>query len=482
MISFLLKRNLGAPNSFFQAAYSNGTRLVFVLLFCFSAVLIFAQSDTTITIQEKSISVEQILDEISVQSGLDFSFSPKILDTKKKISFQVTKLSLEETLQKLCQQLDIQYTILEEQIIFQKISSTESKKEIFHTLSGFLTDNASGENLIGASIAVLGTSKGVFTNEFGYYALHLAPGDYTLEYAYIGFEPKQITIRIHKNSNTDIALSNQSMALPAIIVEPIAKDSDYKKQLGAMELSPETLNSLPEFGGESGLVKGIQSLPGFKTHSDGSSFFYTRGGDRDQNLIMIDDAPIFNPSHLLGFYSMVLPDFTKKINLYKNDMPTNMGDRLSSIVDIRTNDGNLNKFVLSGAFNPLVNRITFETPIIKKRSALFVSFRRSTYEWLYKRSNPSTDFHFQDFHLKWNIKINKKNRLFLTMIQSGDFFTNAGGAISGIRWGNFAATLRWNRIYGPKLFSNTTFYTGNYVYQINFPPNIWSSALGMLST
>ena len=280
-----------------------------------------------------------------------------------------------------------------------------------------------------------------------------------------------------------MALKTSTIDLPAIIVAPPLENILHKKQLGHMALSPSELTNLPEFGGEAGLIKGLQALPGIKMHSDGSAFFYTRGGERDQNLVIIDDAPIFNPSHLMGFYSVVIPDFAKSINVYKSDMPAAMGDRLSSIISIRTNDGNLNKVSFSGALNPLVNRLTLEAPLVKQKSSVFLSYRRSNYEWIWTLANPAADLDisFQDFHFKWNIKVNEKDRLFYTIIQSSDNFINLAAPSTGLRSGNLATSLRWNHIFSPKLFSNTTLYTGNYTSTLFVTPNSWRSALGMLS-
>jgi hypothetical protein len=205
-----------------------------------------------------------------------------------------------------------------------------------------------------------------------------------------------------------------------------------------------------------------------------------RGGERDQNVIFIDDAPIYNPSHLLGLSSMVIPDFAQQITVYKSDMPASLGDRLASIISIRTRDGNLNQFRMNGSIGPFINRLSVEIPLVKQRSSLFLSYRRSIFE-IYRQSDRDNNFFFQDFHLKWNYRANDKNRFFITLIGSGDNFTGRVGEVSNILWGNFAATFRWNRVFGPRLFSNTTLYTGNYTYNINLLPNLWKSELGTLS-
>ncbi|MBK8503471.1 MAG: TonB-dependent receptor plug domain-containing protein [Saprospiraceae bacterium] len=228
------------------------------------------------------------------------------------------------------------------------------------------------------------------------------------------------------------------------------------------------------------MIKGLQTLPGIKTHSDGSAFFYVRGGDRDQNLIIIDDAPIFNPAHLFGFYSMVIPEATKEIKVYKSDIPANLGDRLSSIVSIRTKDGNLNKWSFSGSLNPLVNRFALEIPVIKEKASIYTSIRRSNFEWLYQNNNPDLDLAFGDFNFKWNSKVGRKDRLYFTIITGTDVLADLASS-SGISWANVATTLRWNHLFGPRLFLNTTLYSGSYNYRLSLQNNSWESGIGTIS-
>lgn len=457
----------------------------FILTLCFSNNTI-AQPNSyypPITIQESSIKVGKLLKEITNQSGVYFSYNSKVVDKEKTIAFEVKNASLEETLNLLSKKINVEYSMIEGQVIFNFSKNNNKNTDQYFNLSGFLSDQSSGESLISATVVVKGTSQGTVTNEFGYYNFSLTQGKHTLVYSYLGFQPVEIEIELTEPLQKNVALPIATTDLTEIIVGNPLEEILNQKQLGAMEIRPSELNNLPEFGGESGLVKNLQSLPGIKMHSDGSAFFYTRGGERDQNVIIIDDAPIFNPSHFFGFYSMVIPDFTKNITVYKNDIPTSLGDRLSSIVSIRTKDGNLNKLEFSGSLNPLINRFTLETPIVKKKSSIFLSFRRSNFEWLYQRNgnNKNTDFHFKDFHFKWNWKINDKNRLFFTTISSADFLENTAQNRAGLRLGNLAATFRWNHIFGNKLFSNTTLYTGNFATRLKFPPNFWKSDLGMLS-
>jgi hypothetical protein len=440
--------------------------------------------NAVLNITAEDAPLSGILEEITAQSGYYFSFNARAIDTGRRLSFSVSNTSLGDCLTMLGEQINVAYQIIDDQIILKAKEEQETKKEELLTLSGFIEDGSSGESLIGATAAVPGTPWGAVTNAFGFYSLPLKRDKYQLEYSYVGYEKKEIDLDLSTDEQRNVSIQPQSIDLPNVIVELPALAQLHKKQINQLELNPNDLNNMPEFGGESGLVRGLQTLPGMQMHSDGSAFFYARGGERDQNLIIIDDAPIFNPSHLFGFYSIVIPEFAKSIQVYKSDVPANLGDRLSSIVDIRTKDGNLNKFSFSGALNPLINRFSLEAPIVKKKASVFVSWRRSRFEWLYRRAAPNADLSFGDFNFKLNYRVNDKNRLFFTTIISGDNFTTDRANnrfTAGLRWANLAATFRWNHIFGPKLFSNTTIYTGNYGYRLFFPPNHWQSALGSLS-
>ena len=461
--------------------------LFFLLLFV-GINPVYSQTDeVSITIQESKISVKELLDEITRQSGIYFSFNPNSIDTKQEISFNVRNASLRETLEELVSKVPIKYTIIENQIVLNRQVQTEvidNEEPDYFTLSGFINDETTGESLIGATVYAKGTSKGTSTNGFGFYSLRLPAGSYTIEYSYLGFSSKVTVVQLEKDEKRDVDLKNEPYDLPDVIVEIPMSDVIKKKQIGQLELQPASIENLPEFGGESSLIRGIQSMPGIKTHSDGSAFFYVRGGAKDQNVIIIDDAPIYNPAHLFGFYSLVIPDFTKAITTYKNDIPVSLGDRLSSIIDVRTKDGNLNKMEFSGAFNPLIYRLSLEGPIKKGKSSFFTSFRRSNFQWLYKRNNPDLDMYFGDFSFKWNYKPNKRNRLFFTIINGRDNLFNQNTLSSsgaGITWNNFATTLRWNHIYNPKLFSNTILHTGNYQYKLSTNQDVWHSGIGSLS-
>lgn len=450
-----------------------------ILLILFFQIIHWNVMGQTITIQSSKISVGEVFKEITEQTDLDFSYNPDDIDVKEIIDFNVRKSSVEKTLKILCDKINVEYSLLDGQIILYQPNISSKKNPI---LSGFLTDEKSGESLIGATVAIEGTSIGTITNEFGFYSLSIKQDVYKFQYSYLGYEIKEVELEILKDKKLDQSLKMTSIDLPDVVVNIDQKDKLDEMASDGLEFSSKALEKMPEFGGESGLIQGLQSLPGIKMHSDGSAFYYVRGGERDQNLIIIDDAPIYNPSHLFGFYSLVIPDFTKSIKVYKSDIPANLGDQLSSITSIRTNDGNLNNLVASAAINPLVYRFTLEAPIKKKLSSILVSYRRSNFN---RTSNESINaLKFGDGTIKWNRKINDNNRIFFTTFWSTDEMNASKlneGRPTGLSWGNFAATFRWNYIITPKLFSNTIIYTGNYGYRLSFSPNFWQSALASLS-
>lgn len=431
-----------------------------------------------INIPEAKISVKAILQEISRQSGRNFSYNPEAINTNQQISFSLKNASLKEALDALSRQTPIDWVVVENQIVLTW--SARQPEPDFFTISGFLTEQASGESLPGASVFVRALSRGTSTNAFGFYSLRLPKGQHFVEYSYVGFDAKKLQLDLEKDEKQNISLEQVSLALPDVLVKTPISELLNKKQLGLMYLNPGELRNMPEFAGESGLIKSLESLPGLKLHSDGSAFFFARGGEKDQNLIIIDDAPVYNPAHLFGFYSIVIPEFTKSIQVYKNDMPVYLGDRLSSVIDIRTKDGNLNHFAYGGSFNPLLFRLSLEGPIEKEKSSIFVSLRQSNFRWLYGASYPNADLYFNDFSAKWNYLFSDKSRLFFTLFRSTDVLIDKQSN-AGINWGNLALTLRWNYLFNPKLFSNTILSSGSYLYELKGGGNKWSSGIANIT-
>lgn len=340
-----------------------------------------------------------------------------------------------------------------------------------HTVSGYIKDARSGEQLIGASLRVKDHNRqGAVANEYGFYSLTLPDGSYTLLANSIGYTEKALTITISQNQNMDISLQPTSNALTEIVVSSKAKNSRITAaQMGVENLSIKQANQLPVLFGERDILKSIQLLPGVKSAGEGNSGFFVRGGAADQNLILLDEALVYNPSHLLGFFSTFNSDAIKDATLYKGSMPAQYGGRLSSVLDVKMNDGNKQDFHVNGGLGLISSRLSLEGPIVKDEGSFLVSARRTYADAFLKLSKDSTvnrnSLYFYDLNLKSNLRLGINDRLYL----SGYFGQDKLGLsnLFGITWGNSTGTLRWNHQFGPKLFSNTSLIYNDYRYDIN---------------
>jgi len=473
------------PTPFIELKQPRCIKPFLAILFVLSFNLLFSQVNDLskkITIYAENKSIEYIFSEITKQSGLNFSYNSKVLNNDKKISFHVTDKTLEETLDELVARLNIEYKIIENQIILKKQKKTKSGSDTF-TLSGHITDKKTGESLPGATIRIEGTSTGTISNAYGFYSITLPGGYYTMEFTYVGYlnEKRKVELKSDQKFNQQLTFNTQILGEVTIQTNEQLETLE-KSQMSLIRVNPKSLGTLPEFAGEVGLVKSLQTLPGIKTHSDGSAFFFVRGGNKDQNLILIDDAPIYNPAHLFGYYSVIIPDVAKEISIYKADMPIEKGDRLSSVIDIRTKDGNMNKFELNGVLNPLMYRFSVEGPIKKEKASFYTSFRHSNFKWLYSQIAPKSQIYMYDFNAKLNVHINRNNRIYYSVFYGKDNLTNEPDTDrGGIKWSNFATTLRWNHVFGSKLFSNATIYGSKYNYTLLTGPTEWVSEIGNLN-
>ncbi|MCF6366627.1 MAG: TonB-dependent receptor [Bacteroidales bacterium] len=445
-----------------------------------------------ITIVAKNKPLKTVLDEIQSKTKIKFSYNTQAINAEKKVTLIARNKSVKNILKNLFAGLNIEFTPVEKQIVLKKKHTIPEKKIIvkketpkLFIVSGYIYNEYDGEILIGAGISLLNSYKGTMTNEYGFYSLSLPEGKYILNFSYIGFENKQIEL----NLNSDKKIS-QKLKLDASEIEIVVVTEDNnidifeKTPLKQIKLTNKMITSNVGLAGEADVVKSIQSIPGITSFGDGSVLFYVRGGNKDQNLIMIDDAPVYNPSHLFGFFSAIAPDAVKDIKIYKNNFPIKYGGRLSSLIDIKTKDGNLYKWGFSGKTTPFTGSYTIEGPIKKEKSTILINLRRSHINWLIKNSN--TNINFYDFHIKFNRKFNRKNRLFFSMYKGKDFLTVQIPVFgtAGLSWQNNALSLRWNHLYSDKLFSNITLHTSKYDYFLYYSVennNYWNSFIGNFS-
>src|SRR5882724_5759014 len=343
-------------------------------------------------------------------------------------------------------------------------------KEKF-TVSGIIKDKATGETLSGATVSFLQiTGVGVTTNSYGFYSITVAPGKYTLSASFAGYTLDTVALDLTGNKIVNLEMGANTGQLKEVVVSASRKDNNITRTLpGVQRLSTDDIKNIPVLFGEKDILKTIQLLPGIKSAGDGRTGFYVRGGTTDQNLILLDEATVYNASHLLGFFSVFNSDAIKDITVYKGGMPAVYGGRLSSVEDIKMKDGNDQKTVVSGGLGLISSRLNIEGPIVKDKGSFFVSARRTYADLFLGLSSDTTikgsSLYFYDINLKANYHFNENNRVFL----SGYFGKDVLGLKNrySTNWGNSTATLRWNHIFNRKLFSNTSLIYSDFNYNIN---------------
>ena len=426
-----------------------------------------------ITVKYTGVLLEEVLQDLTQQHNILFSYNPKVVPVNMKISYSAKERTIEQVIRDIFRQAGIQYTIVAGYLVLktgsQEDEAAKPDKQGLFTLSGIICDSASREVLIGAAVYIRETGTGALSNNYGFFSITQPAGVYTFETSHLGYNIQSRTIALHGNTTWNVNLNPLPYAVKEIVISAVSKEELVSNARAAQSnIEAWTVQRHVAALGETDMLKSLDLLPGISFQSDGSSYFYVRGGSRDQNLILLDEAPIYNPSHLLGLFTPIIPEAVKHTEIYKADFPVQYGGRLSSIIDIRSRDGNMQQFSGSTSLGPVSTRISVEGPFKKNASSYFLSVRRSTFGYFVKILNPSVeDFHFTDFTAKFNVKLGKRDRLFLTLFSGKDVFLNKPAAVrNGLEWFNNSLTLRWNHVYGNRLFSNTTFYTSKYDYSL----------------
>ncbi|MBN3034659.1 MAG: TonB-dependent receptor [Bacteroidales bacterium] len=440
-----------------------------------------------ITLRLDRVQAEQALDTLTRMTGLEFAYESSLL-ASKKISLELDRASVRETLDQLSERLDMTWKVIGNQVIFRR-REPDRKPGKNHKVSGIIRDGASGETLIGAHVYVASQATGTVSNEYGFYSLSLPSGNYGLEYSYTGFI--RHLQRIDLESDLDIVVSlmpDESLLAEVVVVPEENPVGITRPGIQAARLRPQEIKGIPALMGEPDVVKTLQMLPGITMLYEGASTFYVRGGDRDQNLILLDDAPVYNPSHLFGLFSAFDQQAVKEATIMKADIPAWYGGRLSSVLDIRMNDGNMKQTVVSGSMGLISGRLSLEGPVARDRSSFMISARRSLFDlYLRRLSGESIDeICFYDLSGKINLRINRNNRLFLSVYTGNDVYTHSSRQedFNGINWFNNLTSLRWNHIFGPVLFSNTTLCYSTYQYYLGQPAGrnlVWHSSISAIT-
>jgi outer membrane receptor for ferrienterochelin and colicin len=344
------------------------------------------------------------------------------------------------------------------------------------TISGYVKDADNGEALIGVNVFVKmpdGKIEGTSTNIYGFYSLTLPEGSYNLTFSYIGYTSVSRSLQLKSNEKINVELS-EGQLLQEIVVTSDRKDENIKStDMGRVELGIDKIKSIPAFMGEVDIIKAIQLLPGVQSAGEGNSGIYVRGGGPDQNLVLLDDAIVYNPGHLFGFFSVFNADAVKGATLIKGGMPASYGGRISSVIDVSMKEGNNKRFQMEGGIGLISSRLTLQGPIQKNKSSFLIAGRR-TYAFdiaqpaLKRTDFAGTNYNFYDLNIKGNYIFSDKDRLFVSGYFGRDIFVyNSSANQTNVRipWGNATSTVRWNHLFNSKLFMNTTFVFNDYKFE-----------------
>ncbi|HET6244546.1 MAG: TonB-dependent receptor [Bacteroidetes bacterium] len=339
-----------------------------------------------------------------------------------------------------------------------------------HKISGFIKDGKTGEELIGATVFIEELKTGVVADLDGYYSLTLDEGRYTIKYSYIGYEPQAMALDLMQAETIDVTLGQSSAQLKTVEVSAIRADEHIRSNdMGVIKMNVSDIKTIPVIFGETDILKTLTLMPGVSTAGDGNTGLYVRGGGSDQNLILLDNAPVYNASHLLGFFSVFNSDALSDFKLYKGGIPASYGGRLSSVLDVKQREGNMEKFETSGGLGLISSRLSFEGPLIKDKSSFVFTARRTYADIFLGLSNEerikNSTLYFYDFNFKANLKISDKDKIFISAYYGKDVFKY--NELFGFNWGNTTGTVGWSHIHNEKLIMNTSLIYSNYAYSFD---------------
>lgn len=355
-------------------------------------------------------------------------------------------------------------------LLFTK-TATGTDKGI--SISGYVKDAVTGESLAGALVSVAGTNVKASANGYGFYSLTVRPGNYKVFYSYVGYERKEVLVSMKRDTVLNVNLAPSSNMMNEVVISSVSRKDNVSRPVNVAPLSMVTVKQLPPFLGEPDLIRSFQLLPGVSTIGDGASGFNVRGGGVDQNLVLLDEAPLYFTSHLFNLFSVANPDAIKDAALYKTEMPARYGSRLSSVLDIRMKDGNIKEWKASGGLGLIASRLTVEGPIKKDKSSMIISARRSYTDLITKQSSDpdikDNSIYFYDVSAKLNFALSEKDRLFVSGYFGKDKIEVTNRFL--LQWGNGTGTVRWNHIFNPRLFSNVSMIYSDYKYRLGVMSN-----------
>ncbi|OKZ07871.1 MAG: TonB-dependent receptor [Bacteroides sp. 41_26] len=439
-------------------------------LILIGGVLLFAlqtqaqKAETKLSFSIRNATLEEFVKRIENSTGFSFIYGEEV-KINHRLTLDVKQKTIPEILDLAFANEPVKYQITGRHILLQKKKQKPVSRKF--TISGYVTDGTSSETLIGANILESRQQQGTTTNPYGFYSITLPAGETELSFSYLGYTTRQYRLELSKDTLINVLMQDNNQLEEVVIVSDKAEAGITATQMGAQEIPIAQIKNTPSILGEADVMKTIQLMPGVQAGVEGSAGLYVRGGGPDQNLILLDGVPVYNVDHLFGFFSVFTPEAVKKVTLFKSSFPARFGGRLSSVVDVRSNDGDMKKYHGTLSVGLLSSKIQLEGPIIRDKTSFNISARRSYIDLIAKPFMPKDDkisYYFYDINAKINHKFSDRSRLFLNFYNGKDsyYFKTTDSSSSmykdkmSLNWGNTIATARWNYIFNQKLFSNTT--------------------------
>ena len=466
-------------------------RKLFLLILLTFIVFVnsYAQKDkdllkTVINLSTDEASVKAFLDEITGKYSIAFSYESTEIDLNRMVKLSKKSSTLENILSEIFRNTDIKFKLYANVIILAKVKTNEpTKKKV--TISGIIKDSKSSETLVGAAIYSVYTKTGEAANQYGFYSLTVLQGQNKIQYSYMGYETKIVDTLIENNTRLDMELHPSNIELNEVIVTNKQNKLLDNKQ-GFSRIEMESVKSLPSLFGETDVLKNVLLLPGVNSTSEMGGNFQVRGGSWDQNLMLLDEAVVYNSNHLFGLYSTYNPDIIKDVKFYKSGIPANYGGRVSSVMDVTQKEGDMKSYHADCGLGLISGRLEVEGPIINDKSSFVIAARRSLFEPYMKYVNndnaKSVRPYFYDINSKVNYIFDPNNRLYLSGYFGSDNFYVINS--QNMFYGNITGTLRFNHIFNEKLFSNTSLIFSKYSMWVTttntfYDTVSWKSKLGL---
>jgi hypothetical protein len=419
----------------------------------------------------KEMPLEKALTLLAEKGEFYINFNHELIPDDQYVSLTAEQLPVVEILYGFLEGTQIGFVISKSQQVVL-VSRDDLEKEKKYTVSGFVTDAESGEDLVGTNVYLRSLNIGTTTNSYGFFSLTIRPGDYILSFSYMGYQTREIEIHLHQNIRQSVELNTLALLGDTVMVDAEVEDNILKtSEIGTFKLAPKDYENVPVFLGEQDIFRTIQLLPGITQAREADCGFYVRGGNSDQNLVLLDEAPVYNAVHLMGSFSVFNSDIVQDIKIIKGSAPAKYGGKLSSVLDIQTKEGNTKKFGGVVGIGTIFSRVTLEGPLLKDTASFIISGRRTYADIFTKLSSEETlknsDMYFYDYNLKSNYRRSDKDRFYFSGYLGKDLLNvEEDEDIVSVIWENRTATLRWNHLFNEKLFSNFSFVYSRFNYNM----------------